>query len=96
MTLVITAVAAIITGVLRLARPVIGRKIALGVLALIYSGAALMWLVDAIIAVIEGGPFISFDPTDLRSDSLLGGCVVVLGLIAWAVYLLVNRTRRQT
>ena len=96
MTLVITAIAAIITGVLRLARPTIGRKIALGVLALIYGGAALMWLVDAIIAVMDGHPFISIAPADLRSDSLLGACVVVLGLIAWGVYLLVNRTRRQT
>ena len=93
MTLVITAIAAVIVSVLRLARPVIGRRLHLGVLALIYCGAAIMWLVDAIISVIGGGPFVSTDPADLKSDSLLGACVVVLGLIAWAVYAVVTRRR---
>jgi hypothetical protein len=95
MTFVITCLAAIIVSVIRLLPHPIGRRLRLGVLALIYSGAALMWCVDAILSVVRGGPFIATDTESLRSDCLLGGCVILLGLIAWGGYLLFTRRKEH-
>lgn len=58
-----------------------------GTLALMYWGAALMWTVDDIFSVLEGGGF--FDLS--AGDALLGLVVVLCGLAAWLVLLLWNR-----
>ncbi|MDR0782802.1 MAG: hypothetical protein LBE83_03480 [Propionibacteriaceae bacterium] len=93
MTLVITAIAAGIVGSVRLGFPTRARDWSLGVLALIYLGAALMWLVDGLRSLGAGGPFLDTSPEAMRSESLLGACVVGLGLIAWLVFCLVRRRR---
>ena len=96
MTLIITAFAAILTGILRLSGVEFARRLSLGVLALIYVGAGLMWFVDAISSALRGEGFIATDRGSVISETLLGVCVVVLGLVAWAGYLLITRLRRKT
>lgn len=63
----------------------------IGVLALMYWGAALMWVVDGIACLIEGEAFIEIvDAAAMLDDAVLGCVVVIAGLIAWAIYLLVK------
>lgn len=63
----------------------------LGFLVLMYWGATLMWLVDAVFAYIEQGSAY-FAPTlaEMLNDAFLGFSVVALGLVIWLVRLLVQ------
>ena len=62
-----------------------------GTLALMYWGASLMWLVDAIFEYAElGAEFFTPEAADMLNDSYLGLCVVALGLIIWLVSLLIK------
>lgn len=62
-----------------------------GTLCLIYWGASLMWLADAIMEYIElGAEYFTPAPTDMLNDLYLGLSVVVLGLIIWIVVLLIK------
>ena len=86
MTLIITALAAVITAVIYLMNPQAARAKHLGVLVLAYMGASLMWCVDGIAAVAAGEPFVELsDSAAMVDDALLGICVVALGLVAWFV-----------
>lgn len=90
MTLVITLLAAAIATVVWYA---VGSKspMKIGVLALMYWGAALMWVVDGIACLVEGEAFIEIaDSAAMFDDAMLGFLVVTAGLVAWAVYLLVK------
>ncbi len=88
MTLLITAFAAIIATV---AWYNVKADRKLGTLALMYWGAALMWLVDSVVEYIEAGAeFFTPAADDMINDSYLGLSVVVLGLIIWTVVLLVK------
>ncbi len=88
MTLLITVFAAVITSILWYNSKV-DRK--LGVLALMYWGASLMWLVDAVVEYIEmGAEFFEQAPKDMINDAYLGLSVVALGLVIWFVILLVK------
>ena len=61
------------------------------VLAAIYWGAALMWLVDAVFEFAElKAEFFNQPIADLINDSILGLSVVALGLIAWLIVVLVK------
>lgn len=63
----------------------------LGTLALMYWGASLMWLVDAVVEYIElGAEYFNQAPADMLNDSYLGLCVVALGVVIWLVVLLVK------
>ncbi len=96
MTLIITAIAAVVAAIIWYMRtPSNVNRV--GVLALMYGAAALMWCVDGIASLIEGNGFIELaDGAVMRDDALLGIVVVVVGLAAWAVYLLVvNRNRKS-
>ncbi|MDR1563347.1 MAG: hypothetical protein LBS74_00090 [Oscillospiraceae bacterium] len=74
MCLLLTILAAVISGALwRL-----GSK-SLGTLALIYTGAAVMWLVDCFFALAEGEPFLNIS----LDDSLLGVLVIACGAVLW-------------
>lgn len=96
MTLIITALAAIIVTIVRFAKPDLARRASLGVLALTYWGASLMWTVDGFAALAEGEPFVELaDAAAMADDALLGICVVGLGLIVWAVVALANRSRAK-
>lgn len=62
-----------------------------GSLCLIYWGASLMWLVDAISEYVEiGAEYFTPAPSDMLNDLYLGLSVVALGLIIWLVILLVK------
>lgn len=59
----------------------------LGLLALMFWGASLMWLVDVAFVVAEGEAF--FETT--TSAMVLGVVVVVAGLAVWGVPLVLRR-----
>ena len=90
MTLLITSFAAIITTVIW-SRNLPDRSMQIGTLCLMYWGASIMWLVDAIVEYSEmGAEFFEQAPADMLNDSFLGLSVVSLGLIIWLVILLVK------
>lgn len=63
----------------------------LGTLALIYWGASLMWLVDAVAEYIEvGADYFDQAPAKMLNDSYLGLTVVALGLVIWIAVLLIK------
>lgn len=63
----------------------------LGLLALMFWGASLMWLVDAIVEYMElGAAYFTPKPEDMLNDLFLGLSVVALALIIWLVRLLVS------
>lgn len=90
MTLIITLLAAAIATI---AWYVAGHnnQMKIGVLALMYWGAGLMWTVDGIASLLEGEAFIEIaDHATMIDDALLGLVIVTTGLIAWALYLLLK------
>ena len=90
MTLLITVFAAVITTVIWY-RKSLETDMKLGILPLMYWGASLMWLIDAIVEYIEEpDSFFSPAPMDMLNDAFLGFSVVAFGLIIWLVVLLVK------
>lgn len=85
MCLVITAFAAVITTIIWYFRAN-ARDLGLGILALMYWGAALMWMVDGFFCVAEGEPFLDLS----GNDAALGLVIVLCGLVAWLLILLYN------
>ena len=94
MTWVITLLAAAIATVAWYATAP-NSRLRLGVLALMYWGAALMWTVDGINGLVEGEGFIEIaDTAAMFDDAMLGILVVVAGLAVWAVYLVAKDPKR--
>lgn len=63
----------------------------ISILSLMYWGASLMWLVDAIAEYIEiGAEYFSPAPADMLNDTYLGLSVVALGLVIWLIILLIK------
>lgn len=62
-----------------------------GRLSLMYWGASLMWLVDAVVEYIKTGADY-FTPTaaDMLNDAFLGASAVALGMFIWLISLLVR------
>lgn len=89
MTLLITVFAAIISTIVWYIKEDNTMKI--GTLCLMYWGASLMWLVDAVVEYIEmGAQYFTPAITDMINDAYLGISVVALGLIIWLAVLLVK------
>ncbi|MCR4900405.1 MAG: hypothetical protein K5907_06290 [Treponema sp.] len=90
MTLLTTVFAAIVCTVIWYKKQE-ARELKVGTLSLMYWGASLMWLIDAIFAYAEEGAD-SFVPAplDMLNDFYLGLSVVALGLIIWLVIILVR------
>lgn len=66
----------------------------IGTLSLMYWGATLMWLVDAVVEYIElKAAYFTPEPVDMLNDFFLGISVVVLGLIIWLVMFLIQRSK---
>ncbi len=90
MFLIITALAAIVsTAVWYSQAP--GDKYRVGLLSLMFWGATMMWFVDHVFAYLtEGGEFfeVNLDAT------MLGVCVVIVGLLVWQVILLISDPKR--
>ncbi len=88
MTLLITVFAAIISTVVWY---VSDSNMKLSTLVLMYWGASLMWLVDAVAEYIEiGAEYFTPAFYDMLNDAYLGLSVVALGLIIWIVILFVE------
>lgn len=97
MTLVITGIAAIIATIVLYAKPVLAQRFHIGVLALMYWGASLMWCVDGFATLAEGEGFIELsDAVAMSDDALLGVCVVVLGLVVWGIVCAVKNRKSNT
>lgn len=89
MTLLITVFAAIICTAKWYFRR--DESLKLGVLCVMYWGASLMWLGDAIWEYAElGAEYFTPAPADMLNDAFLGLSVVALGLIVWLAVLLVK------
>jgi hypothetical protein len=88
--LLLTALAAMIATALWYANSP-GDKYKLSLLSLIYWGAAIMWLVDHVIAYVqEGGEFF-----EINADATgLGFSVLLFGLFVWLIALLVSDPKR--
>lgn len=94
MTLAITAIAAVICIVLRFAKPEWSVAHSIGLLALIYVGASLMWSMDMVFTLMEGEAFIDFaDAEGTMDDAFLGSLVVIFGLAIWGVINAIKSTR---
>ena len=90
MTLLVTVFAAVICTVLWY-KNAPKSELMLGTLSLMYWGASLMWLVDAVVEYIEmGAAFFTPEPADLLGDLYLGLSVVALGLVIWVAALLIR------
>lgn len=93
MTLLITVFAAIICSVIWY-KNAPDNSMQLGTLCLMYWGASIMWLVDAIVEYSEmGAQFFAQDGADMLNDAYLGFSVVALGLIIWLVILFIKDPR---
>ncbi len=89
MTLLIVVFAATISTVLWYIKPESNMKI--GTLSLMYWGASLMWLVDAIAEYLEvGAKYFTPAASDMLNDAYLGASVVLLGLVIWLVTILIK------
>lgn len=89
MTLLITVFAAIISTLRWYRTPDSDMK--LGTLCLMYWGASLMWLIDAVAEYRElGAAYFTPAAADMLNDAYLGFSVVALGLVIWLVVLLIK------
>ena len=89
MTLLICVFAAIIATVKWYQRK--DDSLMLGVPCVLFWGASLMWLGDAIFGYLEdGAAFFEPEAAEMLNDAYLGLSVVALGLILWLVILLVK------
>ena len=89
MTLLICIFAAIIATVKWYQRK--DDSMMLGVPCILFWGASLMWMGDAIFGYIEdGADFFRPEPVEMLNDAYLGFSVVALGLILWLVILLIK------
>ena len=90
MTLLTTVFAALISSIIWY-RKEEARKLQVGTLSLMYWGASLMWLIDAVFEYAElGAESFVPAPLDMLNDLYLGLSVVAFGLIIWLVILLVR------
>ncbi len=90
MTLLVTVFAAIISTLVWYCAE--NRKeMKLGTLALMYWGASIMWLIDAVYEYAElGAAYFTPEAADMLNDFYLGLSVAVLGLVIWLVMVLVK------
>lgn len=70
-------------------------ELKLGFLSLMFWGASLMWLVDAIFEYIElGVKYFQPKPYAMLNDFFLGVSVVAFGLIIWLIKVLASDSKR--
>lgn len=88
MTLLITAVAAVVCTVLWYTHAE-KDTYKLGTLSLMYWGASLMWFMDFVFEYAElKAEYFNQNFKDILNDALLGVTVVVIALIVWIIILL--------
>lgn len=90
MTLLISLFAAVIFTLIWYLSPR-RKELCLSFPALMFWGASLMWLCDAVAEYLEmGAEFFNPEVSDMINDGFLGFSVVALGLVIWLVYLFVK------
>lgn len=90
MTLLITVFAAIICTVVWYASEK-ARKLKIGTLCLMYWGASLMWLVDAVVEYLEAGAeYFVPAAADMLNDGFLGLSVAAFGMIIWLAAVMIK------
>ncbi len=90
MTLLITVFAAIIATIVWYTSEK-ARSLHIGTLVLMYWGASLMWMCDAIMEYIElRADYFAPAGVDMINDAFLGASVAALGLVIWLVVILVK------
>jgi len=90
MTLLISVTAAIICTIIWYKKAP-NDEMKVGILCIMYWGASIMWLVDAIFEYAElKAEFFTPAIEDMVNDSYLGFSVVALGLIVWLLILLIK------
>lgn len=90
MTLLITVFAAVISTALWY-KNAPSNDMKLAPLCWMYWGASIMWFVDACFEYKElGAEYFSPAPQDMLNDLFLGLSVIALGMIIWAIILLVK------
>lgn len=90
MTLLVSVFAAVICTVIWY-KTAPKSEMMVGTLSLMFWGASLMWLVDAIFEYVElGAEYFIPAPSDMLNDLFLGLSVVALGLIIWLVIVLIK------
>lgn len=67
------------------------RTLKIGTLALMYWGASLMWLCDAVFGFLsEGAAFFAPGAEQMLNDTFLGLSAAALGLVIWLAVVLVK------
>ncbi|MBP5568500.1 MAG: hypothetical protein J6X54_04685 [Treponema sp.] len=90
MTLLTTVFAAIICTIIWY-KKLPDTSMKLGTLSLMYWGASLMWLIDAVFEYAEvRDEYFNPAPLDMLNDFYLGLSVVALGLIIWIAILIIK------
>lgn len=90
MTLLITVFAAMICTIVWYSSEK-ARKLNIGTLCLMYWGASLMWLVDAVVEYLESGAeYFVPAAADMLNDGFLGLSVIAFGMIIWIVSVMVK------
>lgn len=93
MTLLVSVFAAVISTIVWY-KGLPDGQMRVGTLALIFWGASLMWLADAIFEYAElGAAYFTPAPADMLNDLFLGLSVVALGLIIWLIVVLIKDPR---
>lgn len=90
MTLLTTVFAAVISTVIWY-RNAPKSEMMVGTLCLMYWGASLMWLADAVFEYAElGAEYFTPAPAEMLNDLYLGLSAVALGLVVWLAILLIK------
>lgn len=90
MTLLTAVLAAIITTIIWYQKDS-RNEMKTGTLSLIYWGASLMWLTDAVFAYIQLQVYyFNPSPADMLNDLFLGISAVVFGLLLWLILMLLK------
>jgi len=90
LTLLVTVFAAVITAIIWYNK-LPSDDMRVGMLSLMYWGASLMWLVDAIAEFVRSGAeMFRVSAGDMLNDLFLGLSAVALGLVIWLVSVLIR------
>ncbi|MBR1910421.1 MAG: hypothetical protein IJ821_07535 [Lachnospiraceae bacterium] len=93
MTLLLTVFAAVVCTIVWYSKAP-DDSMQLGTLSLMFWGASIMWLVDAIVEYSEvGAGFFIQSGADMLNDMYLGLSVIALGLVIWLAILFIKDPR---
>lgn len=93
MTLLLTVFAAVICTIVWYSKAP-DDSMQLGTLSLMFWGASIMWLVDAIVEYSEvGAGYFMQSGADMLNDMYLGLSVIALGLVIWLAILFIKDPR---